>query len=647
MKGFWISSLFFYRQMKSHFPKGIIMKLNRHFQKNTALFIQLLSVLIINCTALALEIRGTVSTSIEPVQNALILFIDASDSSRQFSTLTTRLGQYSICIPTSVDLPAAPPDDFKLEQNYPNPFSSGTTIPYRLSGTSEVQIAIYDVLGREVRKFVCGIQLKGSHQVFWDGRNSDGKTVASGIYFCRLKAGDKTLVKKMIVTTGSAQPGPVVFENLPQLNFRTDVTRVGIQPYYTVRIANTDSTIPMIIPKQINDVAIPSNAELNFVVEEYISSSAAVVFLDSLRQHISGFGAANILRWRPDMTADQIEKAFGTDDGQIGLTILRLRIPPSASEFGFNVPTAKAAYDRGVKIIASPWSPPASMKTNNNLVGGRLLESAYADYAAHLRSFVDFMAKNGVPLYAVSVQNEPDVQVTYESCDWNAAELLKFVKENAPAIGANIIVPESFNFNHSLSDPILLDSVAASHVTIIGGHIYGGGLTSYPLAESKGKEIWMTEHLDTDTSWTKVLATAKEINDCMFVGMSAYIWWYIVRFYGPIKEDGRVSKRGYVMSQFSRFVRPGYFRILATQRPQMQVYVTAYKGDSKVVIVAINQRSAPIEQEFVLKNGNVPAFTPYVTSITENAVRKSNLVTKNGRFTATLAASSITTFVSQ
>jgi len=58
----------------------------------------------------------------------------------------------------------------------------------------------------------------------------------------------------------------------------------------------------------------------------------------------------------------------------------------------------------GATIIASPWSPPASMKTNNNLVGGELSEDAYDDYAAHLKSFVDFMANNGVPIYAVSVK---------------------------------------------------------------------------------------------------------------------------------------------------------------------------------------------------------------------------------------------------
>jgi len=629
------------------------VKLNKHYQKNEAIDVRILSpflliILFINSYAQTLEVSGTVSTSTTPVQNASVTFVDNSDTTSQFCAQTNSSGEYSISIITSVSQHDNQPHDFNLEQNYPNPFSSATVIPYRLNTPSDVQITIFDVLGREVRKILIGAKPGGAHQVLWDGLNNSGERVVAGIYFYRLTAGGKTQVRKMILGTGVDNYFMSVPKNLSsQASKINEVMNVGLQSDFTVRIKNTESTFPVIVPKQINNVTVQNNAILNFTVDEYVSPYAASVFLDSTQQHISGFGAANILRWRPDMTADEIEKAFGTDEGQIGLTILRLRIPPDAGGFSYNIRTARAAYSLGVKIIASPWSPPARMKTNNSTIGGRLLESAYADYAAHLKSFADYMESNGVLLYALSIQNEPDIEVNYESCDWSAEEMLKFVKENGPDIGTDIIVAESFNFNHAMTDPILNDSVATSHVAIIGGHIYGGGISSYPLAESKGKEIWMTEHLDTDTSWTKVLATAKEINDCMFAGMSAYIWWYIVRFYGPVNEDGNVSKRGYVMSQFARFVRPGYFRVFATQRPQSQVFVTAYRDGSKVVIVAINQRSQPVEQTFVLKDGDVVSFTPYVTSSTENAVQKSDIFTFNGKFSTTLTPSSVTTFVSQ
>src|SRR5690606_23028612 len=117
------------------------------------------------------------------------------------------------------------------------------------------------------------------------------------------------------------------------------------------------------------------------------------------------------------------------------------------------------------------------------------------------------------------------------------------------------------------------------HTDIIGGHIYGGGTAAYPLAEEKGKEIWMTEHYTTsDRSaniWPDALEVGKEMQRVMKVGWNAYIWWQIKRYYSPIHDGvdadtdnfddralvGSVTKRGYIMSQFARFVRPGYSRI--------------------------------------------------------------------------------------
>ena len=391
------------------------------------------------------------------------------------------------------------------------------------------------------------------------------------------------------------------------------------------------------------------------------TQSTAYIDLDETHQVIRGFGAANILPWRPDMTTDEINKAFGPGDGQIGFTILRLRIPSDTNEFSLNVPTAQLAYSMGVTIIASPWSPPAWMKTNNSIVGGRLNDTSYVSYAAHLKSFVDYMANNGIPIYAVSVQNEPDVTVSYESCDWNASQMLRFVKENVPVIGTKIIVPESANFNHTISDAILNDPVGAANISIIGGHIYGGGIKNYPLAVSKGKEVWMTEYLinsgnpptnlSIDTGWTGAMQTAVSINDCMNANMNAYVWWYLVRYYGPIADGtyankGNITKKGYVMSQFARFVRPGFFRISATENPQQNIFITAFKDNSKIVIVVVNNCSLSLEQTFVLQNGTVTSVTPYVTSESKNCLQGNNITVGNDSFTATLDASSITTFVS-
>jgi glucuronoarabinoxylan endo-1,4-beta-xylanase len=196
---------------------------------------------------------------------------------------------------------------------------------------------------------------------------------------------------------------------------------------------------------------------------------------------------------------------------------------------------------------------------------------------------------------------------------------------------------------------MLNDDMASSNVDIVGGHIYGSGLTDYPLARSKGKEVWMTEHLDTEITWDAVFATGKEIHDCMTIGnFNAYIWWYAKRFYGPLGEDGVITKRGYVMSNYSKFIRPNFVRVDATANPKTNIYVSAFNGNGKTVIVAINTGTSNVNQQFAIKGTTVTSITPYVTSESEDLVTKApiDLNPDIDAFKFTLPPKSITTFVS-
>jgi glucuronoarabinoxylan endo-1,4-beta-xylanase len=179
-----------------------------------------------------------------------------------------------------------------------------------------------------------------------------------------------------------------------------------------------------------------------------------------------------------------------------------------------------------------------------------------------------------------------------------------------------------------------------------GGHIHGGRLASCPLAASKGRDLWMTEHLVVDTIWSGAFATAKEINDCMVAGMNAYVWWYIRRFCGPIDDNSNVTRRGYVMSQYARFVRPGFTRVSAAATPRTNVSVTAYEDGCTVVIVALESGSSSIDQMFTIPNGTATTFTPHVTSSTKNCVQGSAISVSHGTFSATLDPSRVTTLAS-
>ena len=96
------------------------------------------------------------------------------------------------------------PKETALLPNYPNPFNPETWIPYQLAKPAEVTLHIYAVNGALIRTLVLGHQFAGKYQTrsraaYWDGRNSLGEPVASGIYFYTLTAGDFTATRKMLI----------------------------------------------------------------------------------------------------------------------------------------------------------------------------------------------------------------------------------------------------------------------------------------------------------------------------------------------------------------------------------------------------------------------------------------------------------------
>ena len=91
------------------------------------------------------------------------------------------------------------PDHFELLQNFPNPFSNSTTIPFNLPEDEVVSLTVYDLLGKRVATLVHQETLKaGRHIAVWDGYGMAGKHIASGVYFVRIKAGSFTDTRKVM-----------------------------------------------------------------------------------------------------------------------------------------------------------------------------------------------------------------------------------------------------------------------------------------------------------------------------------------------------------------------------------------------------------------------------------------------------------------
>ena len=100
---------------------------------------------------------------------------------------------------SDVDIEKLVPDHYALAQNYPNPFNPITQIKYSIAKGGAVELVVYDVLGREVRRLINTKLQAGKHIAAWDGKNHFGEHVGTGMYFYRLKAGNFLKTRKMIL----------------------------------------------------------------------------------------------------------------------------------------------------------------------------------------------------------------------------------------------------------------------------------------------------------------------------------------------------------------------------------------------------------------------------------------------------------------
>ena len=411
-------------------------------------------------------------------------------------------------------------------------------------------------------------------------------------------------------------------------------------------------------------------------------SFASTVNVDVTDEHqvIRGFGGMVHNQWQGGggLSEADAKLAFGTGDGQIGLNTLRIPVYASSNDFNKEVQAAK--YAKTVAgddfiLYATPWTSPYAGANQH------MASSNYQKYVDHLNSFTAYMKNQGVPLYAISISNEPDW--CGEWACWSADEIYNFTKGYADQMrknGTKVISTESFAYQKNLYDKVLNDANALKNWDILGAHFYASDRNTqdswfqYSLADQKGVERWMTEHYTESQGsgnyWRTITNTGDqanqnkrdtvnamdvgyEIHRAMVVGnFSQYTWWYIRRCYGlimekdfgnklqiPSNEIGKVSKRGYVLSQFARFVRPGAIRVGATAKPEAHLFASAYKsseGDS-VIVVLVNRDYKNSKTVTVnVQGADVQSFHVYTTSQAKNAKYEGEVEVKNGSVTITM-----------
>lgn len=392
------------------------------------------------------------------------------------------------------------------------------------------------------------------------------------------------------------------------------------------------------------------------VTKNASAASDAVINLNTTHQEIMGFGGMNHPTWAGDLTSAQRDTAFKNGSNQLGFQVLRIWIDSNKNNWYKELATAKAAIAAGAIVFATPWNPPSYMcetfYKNGDSNAIRLKHDQYAAYASHLNDFVTYMKNNGVNLYGISIANEPDYG--HDWTWWTESEIVTFLKYYAGSINCRIIAPESFSYNKSYYNAIINDPAALAQVDIIGTHLYGTTYNNfaYPLYKQKAssKQLWMTEVYTPNSSssadkWPEAINVAEHVHKAMVNDFQTYVWWYIRRSYGPMKEDGTISKRGYCMAQFSKFIRRGYKRVSATENPNTNVYVSAYTGDGKAVIVAVNSGSSDVSQSFTVNGKTITNVDRYRTSGSENLAKTSNLALTGNGFWSYMPANSVSTFV--
>jgi glucuronoarabinoxylan endo-1,4-beta-xylanase len=394
-------------------------------------------------------------------------------------------------------------------------------------------------------------------------------------------------------------------------------------------------------------------------------SSDITIDIASRQQRITGFG--NSSAWGGtlnDATSDP-DTLWSTTTGA-GLSMLRIR-------YGDGLALAKAAAQRGVTVWMTPWGtgsggspggPDTTMQSNpNGCTGTMPVLSNGQDLASTLATWVQNAKSQGVPIYAVSAENEPDSCGINQTTSYSAAQLATWIATYlGPAmanIGVKVMAPETQNgcgFPGYFS-AIQKSSAAWSAVSIFASHEYGcGALPTEPSIASAGKEYWETEvdtgavNGDTD-GMPSALKLAQTIHaDLTTANLNAwhYWWMYCSNNSGCLYDTGTKvwAKRLWAMGNFSRFVRPGWKRVATSGSAPSGVLVSAYinPADSALSIVAINSNTSSKDVSFYISGSAPCSLIPYETSASKNLGQGSAVSVSQSRVTVTLSAQSVTTF---
>ena len=390
------------------------------------------------------------------------------------------------------------------------------------------------------------------------------------------------------------------------------------------------------------DSGIPPATLLRIVVDE-----------GTTYQEMVGFGAAitDASAWliqnrlAPAQREALLQELFGPSPG-IGLSFTRLTM--GASDFSlhqysyddmplgqtdsslahFSIDSNRAyllpvvqrarAINPQLKIMASPWSPPGWMKTTGSLIQGTLRPEAYASLADYFRRYIEAYSAEGVPIYAITVQNEPHYEPpTYPGMRLEPPARAQFVGQYlGPLFAQRGIGTIVLDWDHNWDDyqsplQVLADTAAPRYIAGVAWHCYGGDVSAQTLVHDAhpDKDTYFTEC--SGGEWAPNFAdNLKWFTQTLIIGATrgwakGVLLWNLAldENHGPhtggcgdcrgvvtiASNTGAVARNVeyYALGHASRFVRPGARRIASTSGIAGLESVAFRNGDdgSKALIV--------------------------------------------------------------
>ncbi len=334
-------------------------------------------------------------------------------------------------------------------------------------------------------------------------------------------------------------------------------------------------------------------------------------------------------------SSDLNEKVFSYDDVQNDTTLSHFDLAEDKTDV---IPVMKEilAINPNIKILSSPWSPPAWMKTNHDTRGGRLLPEYYNVYAKYLVKYIQQMKANGITIDAITIQNEPLHPGNNPSLLLVAPVEAEFVRDYfGPAFKKDNIKTKILVYDHNADRPdypisILNDVKAAQYIDGSAFHLYGGKIDVLTEVHNAhpDKNIYFTEQMvvqykrrndddDDEDQNQKQINIASPVSRLIVDAPRNWnknvLLWNLAAdaAFKPYTDRGGCSGcQGavtitndsvtynlayYTMAHTSKFVRPGSVRIASNELDSLSDVAYITPNGSKVLIVS---NTSHTEQNF-------------------------------------------------